>query len=145
MDLIFVRGTSWLDRIIERVTKSKYSHVSVYAGNGQVIEAQVFRPVRSLGLYYANCDVYRVSLTDYQKQRMLAYLQAHIGEQYDYLEIFFLFIRYLFGFKFPYRETRRVICSTLVRDALEYAGLPMTDGLVSPEDLIECPLVKEVT
>lgn len=138
-DLIFVHGTDWISQCIERFTKSKYSHVAIYIGDGQVMEAQGNRTVgtRSLSYYVGLYDVFRVPLTHEQLEAGLAWLNNEKGIEYDYWDIFVLFMRCVFNLQIPWHECHRLLCSRLMRDFLFYCNLPIPDANMTPEEVFE--------
>lgn len=138
-DLVFVQGTSWIDRAIEYFTKSKWSHVAIYVGDGQCIEAQGQRTVGFQSLsFYPSYDVISMNLNAEQQKRIVDFLYSQIGKPYDYVDILILFVRCVFKIKIPWHETHKWICSRLACDAERYAGKRApTDDNVTPEDLYE--------
>lgn len=144
-DLIFVRGTGWIGKAIERITNSPYSHVAVYVGAGNVIEAQGGRTVgfQRLSFYEGCYDAYRTikPLTEAEGTAIVNYLVSQIGGKYDYFDIFILFLRYKLKIRIPYVEAKHhFICETLAADAYESAGITL-DGNDSPGGLSESPLL----
>lgn len=138
-DLIFCHGSSLVDRIIQFVTRSKYNHAAIYIGNGQVMEAQGFRTVgiQSLSFYAGQYDVYRIPMSNAQLLSGLMWLKHQEGVQYDYWDIFVLFMRCVFRLTIPWHECHRLICSRLGRDFLFQCKIPIPDQNMTPEDLAE--------
>lgn len=140
-DLIFVSGTDWISRAIRWVTKSKYSHVAVYVGDGKVIEAQGFRTVgfQDLFFYSGHYDIMTLPRTvDYDELRSgIHWLLIQRGRRYSYWSDFVILLRCLFGIKLSWHEGANIICSRLARDFLFHCGLPIPDENMSPEDLYE--------
>lgn len=138
-DLVFVSGTDWISYIIRWVTKSKYSHMAIYIGGGEVIEAQAFRKVgkRELSYYAGKYDVVSVPMTEKQRLHGLIWVLRQQGRPYSYWSDFIILMRRLFGIVIPWREDKNIMCSRLARDFLFHCGLPIPDEDMSPEDLYE--------
>jgi cell wall-associated NlpC family hydrolase len=148
-DLIFVRGTDTISRIIEWLTSSKYSHVAMYIGNGEVIEAQRLRSVglAPLSEYDGKYDVYTCpTLTDDQRKQIIEYARSMGGIKYDYLDIARLFLRCVFRLELPIDDPTRIICSELIVKAYSKAGIKLVQGRedydVTPEDVAESKMLK---
>ncbi|UOF90751.1 hypothetical protein LSG31_00265 [Fodinisporobacter ferrooxydans] len=149
-DLIFVRGTSFLDRSIEDITSSSYSHVAGIVKENELIEAQGFRKTgyQALDFYSSHADVYRCeNMSDFQRDKILQYVTNEVGSRYDYLLIGWEAIRYLLHTMIPYREPPQArICSTLWADAYKSAGIDLCPGIKypTPRDLAESKLLKKI-
>jgi uncharacterized protein YycO len=137
--LIFVHGTDFISREIEEVTKSKYSHVCIYVGNGKVIEAQGFRTVgyQDLSFYNGMYDVFPVSMSKFDYAKGYSWLKRQLGRKYDYWDILVLWLRCKFKLHIPWHEGKRIICSRLARDFLFKCGFDIPDENMTPEDLYE--------
>lgn len=140
-DLIFVHGTSLVDRIIRWVTKSQYSHVAIYIGDGKIIDAHPFRKVgiNLISIYSGDYDIKSlpVTVTHEQLNVGLYWLYLQRGRHYSYWSDFVILLRCLFGIKLSWHEGASIICSRLGRDFLFRCGLPIPDENMSPEDLFE--------
>jgi hypothetical protein len=139
-DLIFVSGIDWISRAIRFVTKSKYSHVAIYIGNGKVMEAQGFRKVgfRELSYYSGRYDIVPLprSVTHEQLCAGMHWLMLQRGRPYSYWSDFVILLRCI-GIRLPWHEGIAIICSRLGRDFLFRCGLKIPDENMSPEDLWE--------
>ncbi|MDB5084083.1 MAG: hypothetical protein JWN30_969 [Bacilli bacterium] len=148
-DLLFVRGNLKFSSLIKRFTKSDYSHVAVYVGNGAVVEALLLGKVRytALSKYKSDYDVYRYKrqLTAEQQFSIVHYLHAHIGTSYDYFDLLVLMILFLFNVRLQLKQSsRRMLCSELARNCYRAGRISMPRGHVSPEDLAKCPQLVKV-
>jgi cell wall-associated NlpC family hydrolase len=140
-DLIFVEGRGLVATLIKWVTKSKYSHVAVYVGDGKVIEAQGFRRVgfQALSFYSGQYDIQPLprSVTHEGLCAGMHWLLLQRGRPYSYWDDFVILLRCLFGINLPWHEGVSIICSRLARDFCFQCGLPVPDENMSPEDLWE--------
>lgn len=148
-DLIFVRGTRWLDFPVKLVTQSQYTHVAGYVGDGLLIEAQGLRSTghAPLSQYEDAADVFRVQrLTRDQTLRIVAHVTKEIGGEYDYLLLGWEAVRLVFGILLPYVRNKRRICSTLWADAYKSAGVNLCPDVSypTPSDLVRSPHLRKI-
>jgi uncharacterized protein YycO len=148
-DLLLVRDTDFVSRSIEFVTHSPYSHVAIFTGPDELVEAQGFRKVgyQDLGKYEGKADVFSCDqLTDAQRARIVQSVKSHLGQHYDYLLLAIEFVRYVFGLMIPWREHNTVICSTLAAGGYRDAGIDLCPGILfpSPGDLAQSKLLRKV-
>jgi hypothetical protein len=138
-DLLFVSGTDWIAKLVKWVTKSKYSHVAVYMGNGQSMEAQAFRTVGLEAVsQYTLYDIIPLPPIDPENLAIgLQWLLQQQGRHYSYWSDFVILMRKLFGILIPWHEDDEIMCARLARDFLFQCGLPIPDEDMSPEDLYE--------
>lgn len=126
-DIIFVKGSTELDKMIELTERGKYNHVALYIGNGRVIESQGGREIGLANLSdYAVYDVGRVQMGVDQINELREYALAQQGKKYDWLLIIILALRLIFRINIPYKERSRRICSTFVRDCYSHIGINLT-------------------
>ncbi len=148
-DLVFIRGTRWLDFPIKLVTNSQYTHVAGFVGAGNLIEAQGLRDTgyQPLEAYSGALDVYRCrSLTQEQIEQILIYAHKQIGGKYDYILIGWEAMRHIFGVMLPYGQSQRRICSTLWADAYKSAGVNLSPEhrYPTPADLVKSPRLRKI-
>jgi cell wall-associated NlpC family hydrolase len=143
-DIIFVKGDDLISRVIEFAENGPYSHVAIYAGNGQVIEAQGGRTIGFNNLsVYKNYDVGRVDMTDFQREALIRYAKTQFGKRYDWELVYVLFLKLVLHINKPYQEKTRRICSTFVRDCFDHVGITLTKiENCTPEDLAESLAVR---
>lgn len=148
-DLVFVRGTDWIGRVVEEVTQSPYCHVAGVVKENELIEANAFRKTGDVGLdfYRGRSDVYICDiLTDEQRQKIVEYVSAFVGTHYDYLLLFWEWARFKLKWVWPYKEKHSRICSTLWADAYREAGVDLCPGIIypTPGDLSKSPFLRKV-
>ncbi len=148
-DLVFVRGTRWLDFPVKLVTQSQYTHVAGYVGDGNLIEAQGLRKTgyEPLTTYENAADVYRdPHLNASQKQQIMEFIYKEIGGRYDYLLIGWEALKFIFGVVLPYAKNKARICSTLWADAYKSAGVDLCPKhkYPTPSDLVKSPYLRKI-
>lgn len=87
-DILLSTGDAKVSAAIRIGTGSRYSHASLYAGNGEIIEAIGEGVVRqSLGRAMRDdtlvCVYRRMRMSDAQAQQVLRYASSQIGKAYD--------------------------------------------------------------
>ncbi len=155
-DIVFCSGSYLFSGIIQRLTKSVWSHVAVIykdeeLGRVLVMEAEPYVGIRLIPLSKYLKD-YKGKHRPYKGQMAIAQLnipvdKPHLGRgisfgldeltrPYDNWEIFRIMLRILF--KISKRERNRsYICSELVRDIFAKAGVIMQykDTYISPDNI----------
>ena len=150
-DVLLVEGRTRVSVAIKYLTQSTWSHTALFVGDrlgrrdtrGEpvcVVEVDIVEGVRAVaisefaGLHVRVCRP--VSLTDAEREGMIAYAIARIGHQYDLKNVLDL-VRYLIATPpVPQRWRRRLlalgsgdptraICSTLIAQAFESVGYPV--------------------
>lgn len=148
-DLILVKGTGLISKAIEDIEHSQYSHVAIYVGNNQLIEAEGFEKTGyvSIDKYKGQADVYKhVYLTEFDKRNLLKYLKEQVGTKYDYLLLLWEFLRYVKHIALPYKEYHSHICSTLANDAYQDIKVFLCPGIIlpSPADIAESKMLIKI-
>lgn len=140
-DILLFKGTSIISRIIEDVTKSKYSHVALSLGDNFHIAEAMPRGIMidHLADLPSGYDVYRYkgNLTDEQKNKLHEFVYLKISTKYNYEELFSALLEEEFGIEFPIVKGK-LICSQFVYLTFLYIGidlLPNYKGVVTPGDL----------
>jgi uncharacterized protein YycO len=139
-DLLLVRDVDFVSRSIEKITHSPYSHVAIFTGPNELVEAQGFKRVgyQDAGVYQGKADVFRCYPSTFnQREKVVESVKSHIGQHYDYLLLGVELVRYAFGVVLPWYEHDSVICSTLAADGYRDAGIdPCLDiAFPSPADI----------
>lgn len=143
-DLLFVRGdTPIISRLVQRVTRSPYSHVAVIRGPDSVYETNWWYPLQARFIKYPRerYDVYRYQgeLTLAQQQAMENFINMHLGAGYDLTQSLTHGIYLLTGY--PIRDdAKRFNCSEFVDRMFAAAGIdlfPAVNGHVTPGDLTQ--------
>jgi len=149
-DLIIVHGHSFVDLLIEDISKSKYSHVAGIVNDAQIIEAEGFKKISyaPLSKYLnQNCDLFTCNiLTSQQRNDIVKYVTNQLDCRYDYLLLLWEMVRFEFHCQFPYVEHKKFICSTLWADAYRSVGVDLTPTLryPSPGELAQSKLLRKV-
>ncbi len=153
-DLIFVRGPDYnvLDDFIKlgESIESKqpvgkcYSHVAVYIGANQIMEAQGFRKSgrADLSQYEGEYEIGIIDMTPTQRRLFLWWIYQENGLPYDWIGIWWIIVKIITGFDRHYQERRRRYCSKYVSWALAKAGIKVNGE--TPETLALDPRVRIV-
>lgn len=107
-DIIFVRGTSLLSRIIRFFDKGRYSHVAIAVSDTEILEAQYFTRSRIVKNYHEDYDIFDIGLSELQRSQVAWMSKNMTGKWYDYKQI----LGYIF--KRPWDNPNNMICSELV-------------------------------
>ncbi len=155
-DLFFSSGSYMFSGIIQRLTKSVWSHVAIIykdeeLGRVLVLEAEPYIGIRLIPLSKYLHD-YKGSKRPYKGQVVLAKLKEmppkekinkaisfgldELTRPYDNWEIVRIMLRILFSIG-KREKNRNYICSELVRDAFAKAGIlfKMNDSYISPQEI----------
>ncbi len=133
-DLIVSTSNAWISERIRNHTNSPVSHLSIYVGDGQVIEAigrgVVMQPLTSAldDDYYA--AAFRSGLlTDAQRDIMKRWLRSQVGRRYDHQAI---------GTLLTYQNPEAWYCSELVFAAFQHVGIDLVanPSTSTPGDLL---------
>lgn len=150
-DLILVRGTAGIARVIEAVEHSPYSHVAGVVEGSTLVEAQGMRRTGTIDASaYVGCsDVYRFKypLPIKRRDKIVELAKAAIGGRYDYLLILIELVRYLLHVTIRYKEPPNArICSVLWTSIYRKAGIDLCKGIryPSPADVVASPYLKKV-
>jgi len=145
-DLLLVEGNSRISTAIKYLTQSTWSHVSLYVGDGTLVEADLVDGVvrvpvnKYVGYNLRICRPFK--LTDDDRRAVIDYVLVRLGYQYDTRNIFDL-LRYLIPTPpIPSRYRRdlialgsgdptRAICSTLIARAFQSVKYPILPRKVS--------------
>lgn len=154
--IFFSSGSYTFSGIIQRLTKSVWSHVAIVykdeeLGRVMVLEAEPYVGIRLIPLSKYLKD-YKGKKRSYKGQIVIAQLNFELEKQrlnkgisfgldeltrpYDNWEIIRIMLRILFR-KGKRERNRSYICSELVRDAFAKAGVifPMHDTYISPQEI----------
>jgi hypothetical protein len=148
-DVLLVEGNSRVSTAIKYLTQSTWSHVSLYVGDGTLVEADLVEGVISVpvvkyvGYNLRICRPF--NLTDEDRLTVVNYVLNQLGHQYDTRNIFDL-MRYLVPTPpVPSRYRRdlialgsgdptRAICSTLVAQAFQSVKYPILTRSVEEDE-----------
>ena len=144
-DVLLTHGNSRFAALIKCVTRSPWSHVSMYVGpldHGPdprcVVEADIAAGVRSIRLSELNALQVRVlrpvGLTDRDRCRLADWVVEQIGSEYDLAHAWHL-LRNLLRLLMPVRfrsapgtivlSAKRFICCSLLAHAFAWVGYPI--------------------
>lgn len=165
-DVLLVEGETRVSTAIKYLTQSTWSHTALYIGdaagrNGPsgsplcFVEADITEGVRLVELSNfdgLHCRICRpVGITDEDRQRIIEYGLARIGQQYDLKNVFDL-ARYLIPTPpVPQRWRRRMlslgsgdptraICSTLIAQCFQSVSYPILPSIETrPTGQEDCP------
>jgi hypothetical protein len=124
-------GSGMTGELIRHATESWAGHAFVYVGNGQLIEGTA--PVARIASATEHDDAiwaYRQPLTTDQRTAIVARAHAMVGRQYDY-PAYIGFALEVLGLKSGtaldpvFKNDNWRICSALVDDCYQYAGIPL--------------------
>jgi Permuted papain-like amidase enzyme, YaeF/YiiX, C92 family len=153
-DIFFSSGSYAFSGVIQRLTKSTWSHVAVIYKDEElnrvlVLEAEPYIGIRLIPLSKYLSD-YKGKKRPYKGQIVLSKLNIEVPKQnlgkgisfgldeltrpYDNWEIFRIMIRILFNIS-KREKNRNYICSELVRDVFKKAGVLIhyKDTYISPD------------
>jgi len=144
-DVLLTHGNSRFAALIKCVTRSPWSHVSMYVGpldDGPdplcIVEADIAAGVRSIRLSELNALQVRVlrpiGLTDTDRARLAHWVVGQIGSEYDLAHAWRLLrnvLRLLLPVRFRptpgtiARSAKRFICCSLLAHAFAWVGHPV--------------------
>ena len=130
-----------ISKIIQKVTKDKYSHSSIYIGNYHIIESTPTGvKVNNFNSSLSEFDLYRYAkpLNPTEKQRIVEFLQKSINTKYDFIEVFLQ----LFGIK--KRQDNKYICISLLMEAFKYAGVEIDEWKVGFKQVSDSKYFKQI-
>lgn len=143
--------------VIAGVTKSNWSHSSLYIGAGKVIESnwdgveitplgKYLKGDHALGLFRAKPE-----LTEDETKRLIKEARAMLGINYGWLKMLWLgFLRFIGKSEDPdwaMVKQKGVICSELIAKAYKRIGRPLKDlppRQVEPADYDNNPLTTRI-
>ena len=150
-DILAYKGdkNSPISETVKFMTKSQYSHLCLYISDDQAIEADGINGdinYVDVNNYKGRLDVYScLTLTDLQRKQICDYAISRIGQKYDYLLLFILFLKRLFKFRFRLRDRKADICSELVNDSYKEANVILSrKKYPSPQEVIESKLLRYI-
>ena len=153
-DIICVKGTSLISKLIKRATKSEYSHCAIVISTEpcQIVEIDYKYHLKINAIHYTYYDVFRCeNISNTQLDTIKNYLMSSLGAQYDFLQLFTQWLNILVK-AFPIVNSPiRFLCSEVIDRAYQKAGRDLApeavEGNVTPADLSRSKLlfkVKEV-
>jgi hypothetical protein len=156
--IVFCSGSYIFSGIIQRLTKSVWSHVAIIykdeeLGRVLLLEAEPYIGIRLIPLskyindYKGKHRPYKgqmvitnfmYEMTDEQKRKLISFGLDELTRPYDNWEILRIMIRIFFSIG-KREKNRNYICSELVRDCFKKGGyvFKMKDSYISPQEIWE--------
>jgi hypothetical protein len=154
--IVFCSGSYLFSGIIQRLTKSVWSHVAIIykdedLGRVLMLEAEPYIGIRLIPLskyindYKGKHRPYKgqmvitnftVPIDDEHKRKLISFGLDELTRPYDNWEIIRIMIRILFSIG-KREKNRNYICSELVRDCFKKGGyiFKMNDSYISPQEI----------
>ncbi|MCY8256442.1 hypothetical protein MOC12_21020 [Bacillus spizizenii] len=132
-DVIFVRGTSFVSRLVRFFDKGQFSHVAIAVSETHVIETNWNMTSKIVPFHYEDYESVELKLTDFQRRCVPVIARRYEGRMYDYIQV----IGYIF--KSRLNNPRHLICSELVYNILSEVGYVRDERLrdITPNELYE--------
>lgn len=148
-DLLLIRGNTWIDKVVKRITGSSYTHVAGVVGPDEAVEILPFRRTgyQKLETYTGRVDAFTCNnLTDDQRRKIIEHIVNKVGTKYDYKLVIWEASRYLLNWTWPYKAGDNSLCSTLWADAYRKVGVDLRPDIIypSPGDLGKSPIIQKV-
>ncbi len=129
--LIFRNAMKW-NRLITWLTRSRYYHVGIYAGDHHVVEARP-RGVICRDLFGPDGDRYFdvIPAPQGKGSRALAWARTKLGADYDKSDAIAITLNQLFNLRFPILNRfsqNEYSCGEFVALAFRHAGVPLFRG-----------------
>lgn len=130
-DIIFVRGTSFISKLVRLFDGGSYSHVAIAVSSSHVIETNWYMKSKIVEFNYEDYDIVSLALTDSQRQQVPLVASKLEGIMYDYQ----LILGYIF--KRQLNNPRHLICSELVYLLLHRIGYVQDEAVrdITPNEL----------
>lgn len=133
---------------IANITKSNWSHVFLYIGEGKIIESSIHGVVINPLSHYLNnkydVGLFRTKekLSPEQTKKLIDRARSLLGIKYGFLQVLWLAILRLFGKSedpdWSLDVDTGMICSEMIAHAYEYIGIKFKDlppHQIEPEDI----------
>jgi uncharacterized protein YycO len=144
-DIVLVKPSGLLARIISFLTKSDYSHTAIVFDpeEGLIMDTDWVATNLSLLKIYnqRGYDIFRLKegLSENNKQKVKKWIIDNIGVPYDYLQLFSFTNRFVLGIKKIINLPDKYICSEMADRMYQSIGIDLvpefSTGDVAPEDL----------
>jgi Permuted papain-like amidase enzyme, YaeF/YiiX, C92 family len=121
--LLFVRGDSFISKLIKKIDGGNFSHVCVVISEkGSILEAQRFTNSRIVPIYFDDYEVINLNLTDEQKDKLVKLAVDLVGIRYDYKQVFCELIEKILKKEIFPNNPKNMMCSELVTYLLLQIG-----------------------
>jgi hypothetical protein len=155
--LFFKKTNSFVSRIIAKITGGEFTHVGLIVAYdpmtniATIVESDRFVDTKVSRVQLNDGHVvYSADMSDETRKKIVKYAFESLGEKYDYLQVFGLFLSLLFkGDRHAiFNSSNKLICSELIDLAYYKAGVkrrnPFDIGNITPQELLEAYDLKEV-
>lgn len=134
-DIIFVRGTSIISKIIRFFDKGRFSHACIAISNTHILEAQYLKKVSIKPFYYGKkqIEIIDLGMNEEQKRKVISIGLSLTGTWYDYPQLIYYVFKKLFkleGRNFL-NNPNNLICSELINQIL------LTTGYIKSNEKVE--------
>lgn len=128
MDILFVKGTGLVSKMIRFVTCGKWSHCAIFLDDNTLLETEWSTKCRIINIEDTDYlekehEVISVPLTQEQKELLQVVTYMTLGKKYDFWLIFKLLIKCLFRTKIKKNSYETLVCSELVGYVLLSLGI----------------------
>ena len=142
-DVLVERGSGFPAWLVRWLTNSPYTHVALALGGGQIAEIGATFPARVIPFRPSDWTVLRYSgLSLDQQARMIRWCRSRLGRRYDWAAIWELGVRLWGGVHACLESRRRYICTELVLEAYEAAGIDLVPpgcDILTPAEVAALP------
>lgn len=144
-DIIVVYNpSSWLHRLIYRVTDYKAGHVALYIGDGKIYQAGSKGVLcKDLKNYSSKCKIWICRYMDLipgHKILLKDFCEKSAGKKYAFLQLLMIWFSYTFGVSnVPDVSKKAMICSEFVSTAFNYAFIKLSEKdlwNITPADIL---------
>lgn len=146
-DILLVRTATLWGWLIRLVTRSEWSHVALYIGDGMIAEIDAFQGAHVSPLAYDRYQVLRhPAMTEEQAAVAVAWCRGQVGAMYDWGVIVEIGLRIVYGLHACIDSGRRYICTELVLEAYRAADIDLAPGCdaLTPGEFSELPGLEPV-
>lgn len=151
-DIILVSGNSFISKIIQKVTGSKWTHAALYVGGGNILEidwntraAVIKKDYRELEYDYVVLRRNeKLTISQIRKLAISSLAHDKAGNRYDFFLLFSMLLKCLFpkGKLFrKFNKRNAYICTELIDTVKRDAGIvlfPNRKGDILPHEFLEC-------
>lgn len=141
-DILVERGSGFPAWLVRMLTGSPYTHVALAVGGRQIAEIGATFPARVVPFRPSDWTVLRYpGLGLEQKARLARWCRSQVGQRYDWAAIWELGVRLWGNVHACLESRRRYICTELVLEAYEAAGIYLAPGcdILTPAEVAALP------
>jgi ribosomal protein L21E len=134
-DIVFIRGNSFLSKIIKRFDKGDFTHVAIAVSDNEIFEAQYYMKTKINKMHYEDYDIVSLNLSNKDVEKIIIMCNILQGKWYDYTQAISYMFRYWFDSHIK-NDPNALICSEVLAillymiDKTEYL-----DTNVTPNEL----------